>query len=102
MGSRKKHKTHKRVRNNPSLNTEESSEDEKIQQNRSGKAESKEDFSGVTIFNSPILSVRTLIRVLVYALKTCFDFVVKHWLAFLVAVVAIFVFVSVPLPDNLE
>lgn len=62
----------------------------------------KADFSHVSIFSSPVLSLKTLARVIAGALKSCMDFVLAHWLIFLVTAMAVLTFATMPLPENLH
>ena len=61
-----------------------------------------EDFSHVSIFSDPVLSIKTLGRVSVTAFKYAKDFVDAHQHPITVALIAIFTFIYLPLPTSID
>ena len=61
-----------------------------------------EDFSHISVFNSPILSIQTMGKVLQGAYQSCLEFVLKHLKPVLISLLILLIFISVPLPEFLE
>ena len=61
-----------------------------------------DDFSDVSIFNSPVLSAKTLVRVAIGGLKSLLEFCKTHYLPLAVSSLALITFLMVPLPAALE
>lgn len=74
--------------------------------NKAGKGapnkEEKQSFDHVSIFNSPVLSFTTMLRVIAGALQSCIEFAEQHWLPIVVSLLAILSFVCVPLPESID
>lgn len=56
----------------------------------------------MSVFNSPALSLKTLVRVIGGFLSYCFEYVQQHWLVFLAATLGFITFFTVPLPEVLD
>ena len=76
--------------------------------NYSGEEKSKknnaplEDFSHISVFNSPILCIVTMGKVLAGAYKSCLEFILRHLKPVMISLLVLLIFMSVPLPEFLE
>ena len=61
-----------------------------------------EDFSHISVFNSPVLCFVTMGKVLLGAYQSCLEFVLKHLKPVLISLLILLIFISVPLPEFLE
>ena len=103
MGSRKKNKASKKHRHSSnSVDQESGTTASKSADKRDKKRTSVEDFSTVTVFNSPLVSLKALSIVLLNTLKSSLNFILAHWVIFLVSTLALIAISTVPLPPALD
>ena len=102
MGSRKKNKHRNKKQNHnrssSAIDPSENGHDDKVRRVVKDKEKEGDDFANITIFNSPLVSLRALSIILFNTLKSVLGFIMAHWVVFLIATVSLVTAVTVPLP----